>query len=288
MIDGKTQLLGVIGYPIAHSLSPVMHNAALAHLGANYVYLPFAIHPEALEPAIQGFAAIGVRGFSVTIPHKQAILPYLTEVSEVAQAIGAVNTVWRTETGWSGTNTDVVGFLAPLQAIAHDWSQTQAVVLGCGGAARAVVAGCAQLGCQSIMVIGRDAAKLAVFHASWQNSDLGDRLLVDTWEQLPNRLVEANLLVNTTPVGMHPQTDASPLTVAEIAQLPSNSIVYDLIYTPNPTQLLKLAAERGLMAIDGLEMLVQQGSAALQIWLQQEVPVDVMRQALRQALGFSD
>jgi len=288
VIDGKTQLLGVIGYPIAHSLSPVMHNAALAHLDANYVYLPFAVHPEALEPAIQGFAAIGVRGFNITIPHKQAILPYLTEVSEVAQAVGAVNTVWRNETGWSGTNTDVVGFLAPLQAIARDWSQTQVVVLGCGGAARAVVAGCAQLGCQSIMVIGRDAAKLAVFHASWQNSELGDRLSVDTWEQLPNRLNTAHLLVNTTPVGMHPQTDATPLTNEEIALLPASSIVYDLIYTPNPTQLLKLATERGLVAIDGLEMLVQQGATALQIWLQQEVPVDVMRQALRQALGFSD
>lgn len=284
MITGKTKLLGVIGQPIAHSLSPLMHNAALAAMGLDYAYLPFAIAPADLETAVKGFAAIGLEGFSVTIPHKQAILPLLSETSEAAQAIGAVNTVWRTQTGWSGTNTDVTGFLAPLQVLSRDWNHTRALILGNGGAARAVVAGCSQLGCSEIFVVGRDAAKLVTFHASWQTSSIAQTLTVHTWQQLPQLLTTTDLLVNTTPIGMHPNPEASPLTAAEIAQLPADSIVYDLIYTPNPTQLLKLAAARGLRAIDGLEMLVQQGAAALRIWLQQEVPVEVMRKALQQHL----
>ncbi len=288
VITGKTQLLGVIGDPITHSLSPVMHNAALAALGVDWVYLPFAVAPEHLETAVRGFAAIGLRGFNVTIPHKQAIMPLLAEVSEVAQAVGAVNTVWRTDAGWWGTNTDVVGFLAPLQALSQAWNQCHAMILGCGGAARAVMAGCAQLGCQTIHVVGRDAAKVAAFHASWSQPALRDRLFVATWEQLPQLLPTTQLLVNATPLGMHPQANQSPLTPAEIALLPPESITYDLIYTPNPTLFLKLAQARELRTINGLEMLIQQGAAALQIWLQQQVPIPVMEAALRQYLGLAE
>ena len=115
MIKGTTKLLGVIGHPIAHSLSPAMHNAAISHLGVDFVYLAFPVKPEDLKAALLGFRAIGLQGFSITIPHKQAILPLLSEVSPIARAIGAVNTVYLTEKGWCGTNTDVEGFLAPLQ-----------------------------------------------------------------------------------------------------------------------------------------------------------------------------
>jgi Shikimate 5-dehydrogenase len=115
MIKGTTKILGVIGHPIAHSLSPAMHNAAISHLGVDFVYLAFPVNPEDLKVALLGFGAIGVRGFNVTIPHKQAILPLLSEVSPIARAIGAVNTVYLTDKGWCGTNTDVEGFLAPLQ-----------------------------------------------------------------------------------------------------------------------------------------------------------------------------
>lgn len=280
MITGTTQLLGVIGHPIAHSLSPVMHNAAIAQLGVDYVYLPFAIAPEQLTTAITGFSAIGLRGFNVTIPHKQAILPLLDQISEVAQAIGAVNTVCRTAQGWYGTNTDAEGFLAPLKALDRDWSESTAVILGNGGAARAVVAGCAQLGCAQIQVIGRNLEKLQDFRTSWQNTPLIDRLSVQAWSELPTLLPTADLVVNTTPIGMHPHHDASPLTDADWQQLPSSAIAYDLIYTPRPTLFLQQATGQGLRTLDGLEMLVQQGAAALTLWLQQPAPVDVMRQAL--------
>jgi shikimate dehydrogenase len=147
LISGTTKLLGVIGNPVTHSLSPVMHNAALAELGSDFVYVAFPVVAEELEAAIAGFAAIGVQGFNITIPHKQAIMPLLQDISDDARAVGAVNTVWRTEQGWSGTNTDVFGFMAPLKSL-KDWAGKTAVVLGNGGAARAVVAGCTRLGFQ--------------------------------------------------------------------------------------------------------------------------------------------
>lgn len=304
VITGTTKLLGVVGYPVEHSLSPVIHNAALRKLGCanqkqlDYVYLAFPVKPGDLAVAVTGFAAIGLQGFNLTIPYKQSILPLLAEVSAIAQAVGAVNTVWRTDQGWSGTNTDVQGFLAPLQVQAHDWTQTTAVILGSGGAARAVVAGCAQLDCATIRVVGRDRQKLHQFEQSWNNPILeqasndsvipriSPNLHTHTWDELPELLPQAGLLVNTTPVGMHPDIDQSPLGAMAIAQLPPQAIVYDLIYTPKPTLLLKQAQAQGLTAIDGLEMLVQQGAAALEIWLNQPVPVDVMRQAAEQHLAF--
>ena len=288
MITGKTQLLGVIGHPVSHSLSPLMHNAALAKLGLDYVYLPFPVAPENLERAIAGFASIGVVGFSITIPHKQAILPLLSEISPIAQAIGAVNSVTRQGDKWVGTNTDVAGFIAPLQTTYHqDWSQKKAVILGNGGAARAVVAGCIQLGLAEIHVVGRNLQKLQAFTQSWQNSPFADKFQVHEWQELPNLLHQANLLVNTTPMGMYPHVDESPLSSQEMGYLPGDAIVYDLIYIPKPTKFLHLAEKQGAIMIDGLEMLVQQGAAALKIWLQQEtVPVNEMRQALQNHLGI--
>jgi len=288
LITGKTKLLGVIGHPVEHSLSPLMHNAAIAHLGLDYIYLPFPIAPENLEIAIAGFAAIGVVGFNVTIPHKQAIIPLLSEITPVAQAIGAVNTVSRQNNRWVGTNTDIEGFIALLQTTyKQDWSQKVAVILGNGGAARAVVAGCHQLGFAKIYVLGRNVEKLQAFCDSWNNSPIEENLQVGTWDELAKLIPQADLLVNTTPIGMYPKVDESPLSVEEMANLPTGAIAYDLIYIPKPTQFLKQAEKQGAVAIDGLEMLVQQGVAALKIWLQQEtIPVEVMRQTLQKHLGL--
>jgi shikimate dehydrogenase len=287
MITGKTQILGVIGYPVEHSLSPVMHNAAIAHLGVDYVYVPFSIRPDDLAMAIAGFAAIGLQGFNITIPHKQTIMPLLTDIAPTAKAVGAVNTVWRTAQGWSGTNTDVEGFLAPLPRD-RDWSESIAVILGNGGAARAVVAGCAQLGCAEVHVVGRHSEKLHAFQASWLDYPWSVNLAVHTWDTLPQLLPRCTLIVNTTPVGMHPKIADSPLSASDLSALPAGAIAYDLIYTPHPTQFLKLAQAQGAIAIDGLEMLVQQGAAALQLWLQQPVPVDVMRRSLQHHLGLTE
>jgi shikimate dehydrogenase len=207
----------------------------------------------------------------------------LSEVSELAEAVGAVNTVYPTARGWGGTNTDVQGFLAPLVEL-RDWRQSTAVVLGSGGAARAVVAACHQLGCPQIWVVGRSPEKLQTF-LHWKDAPLGVNLSVYAWDQLADLLPAADLLVNTTPIGMSPQVQASPLSVSEVNQLQRGAIVYDLIYTPRPTQLLQLAQAQGATTLDGLEMLVQQGAAALQLWLQQPVPVEVMRRSLLENLS---
>ncbi|MGH2416062.1 MAG: shikimate dehydrogenase, partial [Microcystaceae cyanobacterium] len=172
LIRGTTKLLGVIGDPVRHSLSPIMHNAAIAHLGLDYVYLPFPVPGKDLAKAMTGFEAIGLVGFNITIPHKQAILPLLSEVSSTAKMVGAVNTAWRIEAGWSGTNTDVEGFLAPLKPLGLKWHQITPVILGNGGAARAVVVGCSQMGCPEIHVVGRNISNLEQFKQSWSNSPL--------------------------------------------------------------------------------------------------------------------
>ncbi|NJN86791.1 MAG: shikimate dehydrogenase [Leptolyngbyaceae cyanobacterium SL_7_1] len=283
MITGNTQLLGVIGYPIQHSLSPVMHNAAIDSLGLDYTYVPFAVEPQCLEQAIAGLSALGVEGFNVTIPHKQAVMPLLSEISPIAQAIGAVNTVYRTAAGWGGTNTDVVGFLTPLRTHALQPGAI-AVVLGNGGAARAVVAGCGELGYSQIAIVGRDRTKLEQFLCQ---GTFSKGVSIHLWSELVTLLPYAQLVVNTTPIGMHPQVDQSPLSQAELDRLPTHAVVYDLIYTPHPTLLLHQAMERGLEAIDGLEMLIHQGAAAWDYWLQRSAPIAVMRSALHDYLSAS-
>lgn len=291
IIQGNTKLLGVIGCPIAHSLSPVMHNAALQHrahqLGLaslDYVYVPFLIQPEDLRTAIAGLLTVGVQGFNVTIPHKQAIMAHLAEISPIAQTVGAVNTVWREGNRWLGTNTDVQGFLAPLQAMEQDGMGQQACIFGTGGAARAVVVACGQLGFSQIHVVGRDRTKLLVLQESFRQAAIPLELQIHAWDELDVLLPQCQLLVNTTPVGMHPQEDVSPLDRSAITLLPKGAVVYDLIYTPRPTKLLAIAAELGYETLDGLEMLVQQGAAALNIWLGEYVPVDVMRRAVQTQL----
>jgi shikimate dehydrogenase len=280
-ITGKTRLLGVIGHPIGHSLSPLMHNAALTELGENYVYVAFPIKPEDLATAIAGLGSIGVVGFSVTIPHKQTIMPFLSQITPTAKLVGAVNTVWWTEQGWQGTNTDVEGFVAPLKELAQDWRKVKPVVLGNGGAARAVVVGLAQLGCPEIQIVGRNLEKLEAFKNSWSRADFNSELSVYPWQALAELIPSTALLINTTPLGMTPHLEQSPVEEDLMSGLSSSAIAYDLIYTPRPTRFLQQAADQGATIIDGLEMLVQQGAAALRLWLQKPVPVDTMRQALR-------
>jgi shikimate dehydrogenase len=243
------------------------------------------VKAENLETAIAGLKAIGVHGFNITIPHKQTIIPLLADRSDIAQSVGAVNTVWRTEKGWYGTNTDVEGFLAPLLAKKPDWQETEAVILGNGGAARAVVAGCSQLKCQKIHTIGRNWEKLQQFQESWQTAAIPVDIQIHLWEELPELLPYTGLLVNTTPIGMSPHTDASPIDATQMQWLPPNAIAYDLIYTPRPTKFLQIASSQGLIAIDGLEMLVQQGASALRRWLRQDVPVSTMRNTLQEHLA---
>ena len=297
---GSTALVGVLGDPVRHSLSPAMHNAALAALGLDWVYLALPVAAADLATVVAALEALDCRGLNVTIPHKQAVAALAAELSPLAQRLGAVNTlVRRPGGGWLGTNTDVEGFLAPLRE--GGWPGTRApgqraVVLGCGGSALAVLAGLEQLGFGSIAVAGRNATALAALQAgcrewlpaleplAWTTADD---------EQLLQALAQADLVVNCTPVGMASTTDPlaanrSPLSAAALDRLRPESGVYDLIYTPRPTALLGGAAERGCRTWDGLEMLVQQGAAALRLWSGRDtVPVAAMRQAALERLQAS-
>ncbi len=288
LISGKTKLLGIIGDPIEHSLSPVMQNEALSHLDLDFVYIPFPVKVANLGQVLAGFEAIGLVGFNATIPHKQAIIPFLNEVNPTAKAIGAVNTVWWSERGWQGTNTDVIGFISPLKRIERNWNKVKPVILGNGGAARAVVAGLAELGCSQINVVGRNKDKLAQFWQSWQDSPKISALLkIHYWENLPSLVAEADLLVNTTPIGMYPHGDRSPISPEIMSKIKPKAIAYDLIYTPSPTKFLQLAQTQGSTIIDGLEMLVQQGAAALEIWVGQPISnevAEIMMRSLQQKL----
>ncbi len=287
MITGTTAVLGLMGDPVAHSLSPTMHNAALQALGVDAVYLPFPVRGSVLPQALEGLEAIGVQGFNVTIPHKQAVMPLLKQISPQARVIGAVNTIYRTVSGWAGTNTDLEGFLYPLRCMAgSDWARKQALILGSGGAARAVIQGCFELGCQEVQVVGRTWEKVQRLQLTWP------QLQVYPWAKRSELLPHTDLVINTTPIGMVKtgETESqSPLSRAEVDQLPEGTIVYDLIYVPNPTPLLQMATAAGLTSIDGLEMLIQQGAAALSIWVPDRVvPVEVMRQAARAKLGLPE
>ncbi len=286
-ISGHTALAGVLGDPVRHSLSPAMHNAALRELGLDWAYLALPVAPADLATVVRGLEALDCRGLNVTLPHKQAVAALAAELTPLAARLGAVNTlVRRVEGGWLGTNTDVEGFLAPLRE-AEGWAGAEAVVLGCGGSARAVVAGLSELGFARIRLAARNPERLAAFTADcgrWAPALEGL-----AWESLEPALAAAALVVNTTPVGMASAGDPaaalrSPLEPAELAALAATATVYDLIYTPRPTALLRAAAARGCRAIDGLEMLVQQGAAALRLWSGcAEVPVAAMREAaLRQ------
>jgi shikimate dehydrogenase len=284
-ILGTTKILGVMGFPVSHSLSPVMHNAAIAAMGLDYVYVPFPIRVEDLPAAITGLKAIqSVQGFNLTIPHKVEVIPLLDEVLPIAKAVGAVNTVKRVGDRWVGTNTDVAGFLSPLKQLNCDWGNSPAVILGSGGAAKAVVAACLELGCPVIHVVGRDSKKMKKFHGA-MTSQLHDyNLRVHPWTSIPHLLEVAGIVINATPIGMASDPN-TPISEAEMDLLPDQAIVYDLIYTPRPTKFLQIAAARGLKAIDGLEMLINQGAIGLEFWLDQPVPIEIMRQALITHLG---
>ncbi len=299
-IGGGTALAGVLGDPVRHSLSPAMHNTAIAALGLDWAYLPLPVAAPDLALVLPALEALDCRGLNVTLPHKQAAAALASELTPLALQLGAVNTlVRRPEGGWLGTNTDVEGFLAPLRARDatgrqdrdRPWNASEALVLGCGGSARAVVAGLVDLGLGRIRVAGRDRAtldRLVAVCAAWAPG-----LEPVVWGQEPSgergpvtmALASADLVVNTTPLGMASSADPgavarSPLRPDQLVNLRPGATVYDLIYTPRPTALLRMAQERGCRAIDGLEMLVQQGAASLRLWSgRQEVPVAAMRAA---------
>jgi len=283
MIDGHTQLVGLIGWPVEHTLSPTMHNAAFDALGLNYRYLPLPVEPGRVEAAMRGLPALGFRGANVTVPHKQAVMPHLEEITDSAQAIGAVNTIVVQDGRLVGHNTDGHGFLATLRKPGFKPAGKRALVLGAGGAARAVVYALAQANC-TVAIHNRTVQRAAKLAHDMQDMDLCAPV---TWTPINTQITDLNLdqfdlLVNTTPVGMWPHTDNAPWP--KNLSFPSHWIVFDLVYNPPETRLLRHARELGARTIGGLGMLVRQGARAFEMWTGEKAPVEIMRSTCEQTL----
>lgn len=283
-ITGATKVLGVFGYPVEHTLSPAMHNAAIAALGLHYVYIPFSVQPAELGVAIRSIRALGIVGVNLTIPHKERALAYLDEVAPEALEIGAVNTVHFSEGRLVGYNTDGEGFLAPLRERSIPVKGLQAFVLGAGGASRSVVYALVRAGA-GVTIANRRPERAAAL-AEAVNGATGTKsaawLPLDAYDEVAKRLARADMLVNTTPVGMHPHEDEAPPVPVDLIH--KGMIVYDLIYNPMETRLLAAAKRQGAVAINGVDMLVGQGAASLRIWTGLEAPIDAMRQAVLEGL----
>ena len=288
MINGDTGLVGLLGNPVRHSLSPAMHNAALQALQLNWSYLALPCASKNLKEVLQGLRAVNCRGLNVTIPLKQDVAELCQELSPLAKRLGAVNTLIPLDSGgWHGTNTDVEGFLTPLGE-QSSWQNCHGVIIGCGGSARAIAAGLQSLRLSSITVIGRRQEALDAFIADLQSNDAPLTACLQSSPNLASLMKRADLVVNTTPVGMaqHGDAQAFPLGEAIWSQLQGSAMLYDLVYTPRPTAWLRWGQSRGHRCIDGLEMLVQQGAASLRLWSDRnDVPVETMRRAAEAALN---
>ncbi len=290
MVDGQTQLVGLIGWPTAHSLSPAMLNAAFAATGLNWCYVPLPVPPDRLEAAVHGLVALGFRGANVTAPYKRSILPFLDRVDPGACALGAVNTLIVHRKGEKasiyGCNTDESGFIRALHQGGVRTGGCRALVVGAGGAARAVVSGLLRGGAEAITVLNRTPERAEQLIADLAGQGRQATRLV-ALPLTPGALIEAagraTLLVNATPVGTWPQASASiwPDGLA----LPSHLVVFDLVYNPRRTRLLEQARASGARAMDGLEMLVQQGAIAFEMWTGEPAPIAAMRAACVEVLG---
>ena len=288
MIDGHTQLVGLMGWPVEHTLSPAMHNAAFDALGLNWRYFPLPVQPGQVEAAVKGVAALGFRGANVTVPRKQAVMPVLDSIAPDAKSLGGVNTlvIERGEDGQvriGGHNTDAQGLVGALWHGGFDPKGKSAVVVGAGGGARAVVYGLLEAGTQEILMFDLELSR-----AQALVSDLGGvgsklRALPLTTEALVESTGAADLLVNATPMGMWPRVDGS--IWPEDVSIPKSVTVFDLVYNPPETHLMRKARESGAHAIGGLGMLVGQGALAFEMWTGRPAPVEVMMSACERALG---
>lgn len=286
--------LGVIGDPGKPSLSPVFQQAAIDALGLDITYERWATPPDGLGTRITSLRAPHVLGANVTIPHKQAVIPMLDEVDHLADRVGAVNTIANHEGRLHGRNTDVEGFLRALREDAEfDPEGKRAVIAGAGGAARAVVVGLVSAGARSVVVINRTypRASRLVEELGPLSGETELHALPDIFPSWAESMSRADVLVNCTPAGQAAAGDAAEVATEEESPVPFDQIrpgilVYDLVYVPAVTPLMKAASAAGARVLGGLPMLIYQGAASFKIWTGREAPVDIMFEAARKALDL--
>jgi shikimate dehydrogenase len=280
MISGATAIYGIFGFPVKHTFSPGMHNAAFKKTGLDACYVPFAVNPDVLGDAVKGLRALGLRGLNITVPHKEKVVPFLDELSTEARLIGAVNTIEIKDGRLIGHNTDGRGFLRSLKADAgFNAKGKQFLLLGSGGAARAVAFSLALAGATRLRFRDLDLQK-----AEALAQDLRNRTGVDaasiSGDSLAAAAGEADCLINATPLGLK-KSDPLPLSKEKILK---RHLVCDLVYNPPDTEFLKAARSAGAKRLPGLGMLLYQGVIAFEIWTGRKAPVPVMKAALTRQL----
>ena len=283
-ITGKTNLVGLLGQPVNHSLSPIMHNAAYKEMGLNWCYVAMPCESKYLEKVTKALRCLDWKGLNITIPHKQEVLKTCNKLTKIANDIQAVNTLIPEKNNqWIGANTDVEGFLKPLKN--HNLKDKNVVIMGYGGSARAVVMGLIILNIKKVTIIGRNESSLHDFVKSMSNLLSNKGILI---EGINNKklnvspyIEEADLIINTTPIGMYNtniKQENIPLGHEIWKCLSNKTILYDLIYTPRPTNWLKLGEQKNCFTIDGLDMLVEQGAFSIRLWSGlNDIPVKTMK-----------
>lgn len=285
-ISGTTSITGIIGYPLTYTLSPYMHNAAFKELDLDYKYLPFVVEERQLGAAIGGIKALGISGINVTMPHKENVIPFLDELSSEARRMGAVNTIENDSGRLIGHNTDGIGFLKSLEDQLYSVVDRNVVVIGAGGAAKAVAFAVADAGAESLTIVARNKSKADALkdkiYAYSHNLSVKTLSITD---DLADIMLVGELIVNATPIGMKESGYLLPVPLDLINE---RHIIFDLIYTPLETAFVKEASKRKAKAINGLGMLLHQATAAFEIWTGISAPVETMRKALLDVLESGD
>ncbi len=282
-ITAKTKILGVIGHPIEHSMSPIMHNIVINDLKLDYVYLAFDIEPQDLRKAIDGFRALNIKGISVTIPYKEAIMEYLDEIDPIAKNIGAVNTIKNKNGYLKARNTDGAGGKQSLIENGCELSDKKVLFIGAGGAARALSYFLAEDVAQIIFLnIRKERSKLL---AKELNEKTGVKTFADgiSNKNLKKFCSTSDVLINASPIGMYPKMEETPVPKEFLLK---NLFVFDIIYNPLKTKLLKNAEDIGCKTLGGLDMLVNQGFLAFEWWTEKTPKKELMRNTVKKFLGI--
>jgi len=283
VVTGKTAVYGVFGDPVAHSLSPLMHNAAFVHCAIDATYVPFHVTADELSAAVVALKALNIKGINVTIPHKEAIIPLLDHVDPAARQIGAVNTVINSNGRLIGYNTDSSGFIRSAhQDLGFSPPGKQVLLLGAGGACRAAVQALLAAGVQRIIVANRNLQRAVNLIESFQSDATQPQLVAVSYQstEFLQAVSVADLLVNTTSVGLHGEN----LNFLTLENIKGSALIFDMIYSKTGTALVQAARSRGLASIDGLSLLAAQGEDAFNIWTGESLPDGFMRQKLNEYL----
>ncbi len=278
-ITGHSGVYGVFGDPVKHSLSPLMHNAAFNHVAIDAIYVPFHVPSGSLATAVSAIRSLGIKGINVTIPHKEAIIPFLDEVDQTAQRVGAVNTVVNSNGRLVGYNTDSSGFLrSACSDLGFKPPGSQVVLLGAGGACRAAVQALLSAGVKQITIVNRTVSRAIDLIASFKTDSTRQQLTAVTYQSatLLQALANADLLVNTTSIGLQGEM----LDLFPLENIKGSALIYDMVYSGVGTALVQAAGQRGLTCIDGLSLLAAQGEDAFFIWTGVRLPDGFMHQQL--------